>query len=308
MPNTSKHNNKFSQFLHPRHWLTWLALGILRLCACLPYRQQLAVGRFLGKIGYLLLRRRRHIAATNLRLCFPNLTPRQRLALLRENFAAVGIGIMEMAMAWWMNKQTLQNLGYIEGATHLEKALEQGKGVILLSAHFTTLEIAARIVGSRFTIRTLYRKQKNRLFNLFIERGRQRNVDGIIPRDNLRGIIKSLKSNIPVYYAADQDYGKKHSLFIPFFGVPAATITGTIRLASMSGAPVVPVFHYRLENGKGYRIVFHPALTDFPSSEIEQDLLRINQLIEQAIREKPEQYLWIHRRFKSRPAAEKRPY
>lgn len=301
-------SHKSNSFYHPRYWGTWLGLGLLYLCSKLPYRWQLAVGRLLGKLGYLLMHSRRHIATVNLRLCFPELSDKQRTILLKKNFASLGMGIMEVAMAWWLPEKKLQPLGHIEGAENLTNALQQGKGVILLSAHFTTLEIAARIVGARFTIRTLYRKQKNRLFNSFMERGRARNVDGIIPRNDLRTTLKSLQENIPVYYAADQDYGRKHSLFVPFFGVNAATISATPRLAKISGAPIVPVFHYRLDDDSGYRISFQPALTHFPTEDTAKDLQRINQIIEDAIRAKPEQYLWIHRRFKTRPAGEARPY
>lgn len=303
----SQRKKKINSPYHPRYWLTWLGLGLLYLTSQLSITWQLTLGRCLGKLAYIFLPQRRHIAEVNLRLCFPELNQQQRLALLKKHFIAMGMGVIETGMAWWMPQQKFEKLGCIEGAENLEHALNKNKGVILLCAHFTTLEIAARIVGKRFKIRTIYREQKNRLFNRFMERARKRNVEGIIPRDDTRAVIKSLKQNIPIYYAADQDYGRKHSIFIPFFGVPAATITGTVRLAKMTDSPIVPVFHYRDNNGQ-YRVIFHPALTNFPTDDLEQDLLRINQIIETAIRECPEQYLWSHRRFKTRPAGEKRPY
>lgn len=298
---------RYTQFYHPRYWLTWLGLGLLYLIAQLPYRWQLSIGRLLGKIAYCALPRRRHIAAVNLRLCFPTLNEHQRQQLLKAHFAAIGIGIVETGMAWWMPTAKLPPL-QIEGAEHLMHALTAGKGVILLSAHFTTLEIAARLIARHFPICVIYRLQKNRLFNLFMENGRRRNTSGIISSENMRGLMYHLKKNAPIYYAADQDHGLKHGIFIPFFGVPAATITTTSRLVKMSHAVVVPVFHYRLEGNQGYRIVFQPGLTDFPSADIAADTLRTNKIIEQAILVKPEQYYWVHRRFKTRPEGEEYPY
>lgn len=299
---------KPTQLYHPYYWPMWAALGILYLISQLPPSWQLLIGRWLGKCGYLFLRQRRHIANVNLQLCFPQLNAEERQTLLKKHFEAMGMGIVEMGMAWWMNEKKFLALEKMEGVEHFENALKQGRGVIILSAHFTTLEIAARLVGARYKIHTMYRTQKNRVFNLLMERGRNRNVAGIIPRDDIRTLIKSLKNNIPIYYAADQDYGRKHSIFVPFFGIPAATITATIRLAKLNNSPIVPAFHYRDDNSPHYRIVFHPALENFPSDNLENDLTRINQIIEHAIIVKPEQYLWTHRRFKTRPEGEKRPY
>jgi Kdo2-lipid IVA lauroyltransferase/acyltransferase len=304
----SKRRKRPTQLYHPYYWPMWLGLGLLYLISQLPITWQLPIGRGLGILGYYFLRQRRHIAQVNLQLCFPTFNKQQHIELLKKHFAALGMGIIETGMAWWMKEKKFQQLGVIEGAEHLEKALQQGRGVILLSAHFTTLEIAARLVGKRYKIHTLYREQKNRLFNFFMERARKRSVAAIIPRDDIRTIIKSLKNNIPIYYAADQDYGRKHSVFVPFFGIPAATITATTRLTNINHSPIVPVFHYRDNNSPHYRVVFYPALENFPSADLETDLTRVNQLIENAILVKPEQYLWTHRRFKTQPAGEKRPY
>jgi Kdo2-lipid IVA lauroyltransferase/acyltransferase len=304
----SKRKRKPEQLYHPYYWPMWLGLGLLYLISQLPYSLQLITGRCLGKLAYWLLPHRRHIAQVNLQLCFPTLNKQQRQQLLKKHFAAMGMGVVEAGMAWWMKEKKFQRLGIIEGAEHLEKALQQKRGVILLSAHFTTLEIAARLVGARYTIHTLYRAQKNRLFNFFMERARKRNVAAIIPRNDIKTIIKSLKNNIPIYYAADQDYGRKHSIFANFFGIPAATITATTRLAKINNSPIVPVFHYREDHSPYYRVIFHPALENFPSDDLEKDLTQVNHIIEQAILLKPEQYFWTHRRFKTRPEREKRPY
>ncbi len=302
------HPDKPIYFLLPRYWFTWLGLGVLYLVAQLPYPWQINIGRAMGKLAYRIMRDRRHIADVNLRLCFPEKTSEQRRALIKKNFESVGIGLIEMGMAWWTPQNKIATIGHVNGLENLNAALAQGKGAIMLCAHFTTLEITARIIGRHMAIRTIYREQKNRLFNAVMERHRRQIVAGIIHRKDTRGMIKSLKQNVPIYYAGDQDYGKKHSIFVPFFGVQAATITGMLRLAAMTGAPIIPSTHYRIDKKPYYVITLHPALENFPTGDDEKDLLRINQIVENMIVEKPEQYYWIHRRFKTRPEGEARPY
>jgi KDO2-lipid IV(A) lauroyltransferase len=298
----------FFNFIHPRYWPTALGLSFLFFFSKLPFKSQRKIGSVLGKIAYVALRRRRHIANVNLKLCFPHLKESERNILIQKSFDSLGMGIIETGMAWWASDKKIENLSSLEGKENLEKALEKGKGVISLCGHFTTLEIAARIVGKQFRMRAIYREQKNKLFNFFMERGRKKIVDDIIDRNDPRAFINTLKENIPIYYAGDQDFGKKNSLFIPFFGVPAATITSIIRLAHMTGSPVVPVSHYRLDDKNQYVVTIHPALKNFPSGDLEADLLRANQIIEEMIRHKPEQYYWVHRRFKTRPEGEEKVY
>jgi len=300
--------DKITAFLSPRYWPTWLGLGLLYLIAQLPYTWQIGIGRCIGKLAYLIMRDRRHVADVNLKLCFPEKTSAQRTELIKKNFASVGIGLIEMGMAWWAPQKTIAQLAQPQGKEHLEKGLAKGKGAILLCAHFTTLEITGRIVGKKMDTYTIYREQKNPLFNYIMERSRKKIVAGIIPRHDIRGIVKTLKKNKGVYYAGDQDYGKKYSIFVPFFGVQAATITSLIRLCEMTGAAVIPSSHYRIDNKPYYSLTYHAPLENFPSGDMEEDLLRINQIIEKMILKHPEQYYWIHRRFKTRPEGEKRPY
>ncbi len=296
------------RFLAPRFWLTWLLLGIMWLIAQLPYRAQLAIGNILGRILYHASPWRRHIAAVNLRLCFPELSEPERATLLRRHFSSLGMGAVETAMSWWTPDKKLRRLAHIEGLEHLERAKKMGKGVILLSAHFTTLEIGGHLLAMQVLFHAMYRAHKNPLFDAVMRRARERRCEQAIPRRDVRAFLGSLKMGLPVWYAPDQNYGRKHSIFVPFFGVPAATITSTARLARISGAPVVPFFQHRLPGTQGYSLTLLPALDDFPSADVEADTLRINQLIEAQIRRAPEQYLWAHRRFKTRPPGTREVY
>ncbi|MGB5443531.1 MAG: LpxL/LpxP family Kdo(2)-lipid IV(A) lauroyl/palmitoleoyl acyltransferase [Gammaproteobacteria bacterium] len=291
-----------------RYWPTWIGLGLLWCLSRLPYAWQTAIGRVLGNMFRRLAASRRQIAQVNFSLCFPELTDQQRRKLLADHFASLGIGIMETAMSWWATKKQLQKLVSIDGLQHLHDALQGGKGVILLSAHFTTLEIGGRLLALHAPFHVMYREHKNPVIERVMRNARTRNFDKAIQRKDLRTLLHSLKQNLPVWYAPDQDYGSKHSIFAPFFGVQAASITATSRIARMSGAAIVPFFQTRLPDNKGYRLTLYPALQDFPGENVEQDTRRINELVEAAIREQPEQYLWVHRRFKTRPPGEDKLY
>ncbi len=288
----------------PRYWPTWAGLALGRAIAALPYRLQMAMGRALGRIARRLARERRQIAATNLALCFPDLDRQARERLLRAHFESLGMGIVETAMSWWTPAGRLAGLARIEGLEHLERALDRGKGVILLSAHFTTLEIGGRLLALRAPFHVLYRPHKNPAFEAVMRKARELHFEKAIPRDDMRGFLRSLRGNMPVWYAPDQNYGREHSIFATFFGVPAATITATHRLAKISGAAVVPFFPERLPHDAGYRLRLLPALEDFPGPDEAADTQRINDLIEAEVRRIPEQYLWVHRRFKTRPGQE----
>ncbi len=278
------------------------------LIAQLPYRAQLAIGGMLGRMMYYASPPRRHIAAVNLRLCFPELSEIERTILLRRHFVSLGVSAVETAMSWWTPDKKLHRLAHIDGPEHLEQARKMGRGVILLSAHFTTLEIGARLLTMHTPIHAMYREHKNPLFEAVMRRARERRCEYAIPRGDVRALLNSLKMGLPVWYAPDQNYSSKNTVFVPFFGVPASTTTATSRLARMSGAAVVPFFQHRLPGARGYALTLLPALEDFPGADIEADTLRINQLIETQIRKAPEQYLWAHRRFKTRPAGERDVY
>ena len=297
-------------FFHPRFWLLWLGLGVLWLVVQLPYKVQLCIGRMLGAVMYRIAGDRRRIAARNLELCFPEKTAAERERLLKENFASTGIAFFEMAMSWWWSKPRLAKLAHVEGLEYLEQAQREGKGVILMAFHFTTLEIGAALLGQQHTIDGMYREHNNPLFDFIQRRGRERhNADSLaVERDDVRGMLKLLRSGRAIWYAPDQDYGAKQSIFVPLFGIPAATVTATSKFAKLGKAKVVPFTQQRLADGSGYKLVIHAPLSDFPGESDEADCLRINQWVERAIRECPEQYLWAHRRFKTRPPGEPKLY
>lgn len=271
------------------------------LLAQAPFRLQTAIGSGLGWCMWIVARRRRHIAAINLKLCFPERDAASRQRLLKAHFRSLGMGAVETAMSWWTPARRLRGLVSIQGLEHLHAALQQGKGVILLSGHFTSLEIGGRLLSLHAPFHVLYRVHKNPLFEAVMRRAREAHYDKAIPREDMRAMLRSLRDNMPVWYAPDQDYGRSKSVFAPFFGTPAATITATSRLAKSSGAAVVPFFQRRREDGSGYVLCIYPALNNFPSADVQADARRINELIEEQVLAMPEQYLWVHRRFKTRP-------
>jgi KDO2-lipid IV(A) lauroyltransferase len=292
------------RLLAPQHWPTWSGLGLLRLLIRLPYAWLLRIGTLLGRTVLRFSPARRHIADVNLRLCFPDMDDADRAALIRRHFESLGIGAIETALSWWAPAHKLEPLAHVDGLTNLTDALARGKGVILLSAHFTTLEIGGRLLALHAPFHVMYREHKNELFEAIMRRAREIHFEKAIPRNDIRGMIRSLRDNRPVWYAQDQNYKGELSMFVPFFGIPASTITATSKLARMSGAAVVPFFQHRLPDGSGYRIVLLPALEDYPTEDVGADTLRINRIIEAQILQSPEQYLWVHRRFKTRPGSE----
>lgn len=297
-------------FLHPRFWLLWLGLAALWLVVQLPYRALLQLGRWLGLGMYRVASERRRVAARNLQLCFPQMPPVERKRLLKENFASTGIAFFEMAMSWWWPQARLAKLAHIEGLEHLQAAQRDGEGAILMALHFTTLEIGAALLGQRHTIDGMYREHRNALFDFVQRQGRERhNPDSLaVEREDVRGMIKLLRKGRAIWYAPDQDYGAKQSIYVPLFGIEAATVTATTHFARLGKARVIPFTQRRLEDGSGYRLVLHPPLEGFPGESEAADALRINQWVEQAVTECPEQYLWAHRRFKSRPAGAPKLY
>jgi Kdo2-lipid IVA lauroyltransferase/acyltransferase len=270
----------------------------LRVLEPLPYRVLYGLGCFVGAVVYRLPGSFRRTAERNIELCFPGLSAEQRRQLLRAHFRSLGIGLFETAISWWSSNARVLRLSRLEGEEHLQAALARGKGAILLSAHFTTLEIGACVLCATLPTNIMYRPTSNLVLEAFLMRNRARKTRRAIRRDDIRTVVTALKSNEPVWYAPDQAYRKKGAQMVPLFGIPAATNTATSRLAKMTGAAVLPYFQERLPNGAGYRMVIHPMLDNFPTDDPVADATRFNHLIEAQIRHVPEQYLWIHRRFK----------
>ena len=228
--------------LHPRYWINWLGLGLGWLAAQLPYSLQISIGRIMGKLLQKISARRAHIARTNLALCFPDKTDAEREQLLDKSFESLGIAVMEVVISWWASDKKLRRLVRIEGLEHLQDALANDKGVILLSAHFTTMEIGGRLLSLYSPFHPLYRQHKNPVLEYVMHKSRSKHTQKAIERGDMRGMIRSLKQKMAIWYAPDQNYGSEQSIFVTFFGVTASTITATSRLASLNNSPVVPFF------------------------------------------------------------------
>jgi Kdo2-lipid IVA lauroyltransferase/acyltransferase len=290
---------KFSlAMLHPRYWPTWLAMGLLRVATYLPFSLLLAFGRLIGRVVFAVPTSFKRVARRNLTLCLPELSAPERERILREHFQSLGIGLFETGMCWWSPRDRIRRVSQIEGMEHLEHAFALGRGVILLSAHFTTLEMGAAAICARVPASVMYRPTSNLVLEQFLAHNRSLHSRQAIPRDDIRTLIAALKNNEAVWYAPDQAYRKKGAQMVPFFGIPAATNTATSRLARLTGAAVLPYFPERLPGSAGYRMHILPALENFPSKDQAADALRFNALIEAHARRIPSQYLWIHKRFK----------
>jgi Kdo2-lipid IVA lauroyltransferase/acyltransferase len=299
--------------LSPRYWPTWFGLALLRAVSALPYRVQLAIGRVLGRLFRRVPIGSARIVRRNLELCLPELGVRERELLVSRHFESLGIAFVETGLAWWASDERIRELTRIDGLQHLDAALARGRGAILLSAHFTTLEIGARAITAVRPVNAMYRPSNDAVLSAFLTRNRARRARRAIPRDDVRTLIAALKANEAVWYAPDQSYRKKGAEMVRLFGIPAATNTATSRLARLTGAAVLPYFPERLPDAAGYRITILPPIENFPSDSPIADAERFNRLIEAHVRRVPEQYLWIHRRFKGLTAdypdyyARKRP-
>ncbi|AHE97312.1 LpxL/LpxP family Kdo(2)-lipid IV(A) lauroyl/palmitoleoyl acyltransferase [Thioalkalivibrio thiocyanoxidans] len=285
--------------LGPSTWPVWPVVGLFWLATRLPFRWQHALGRGIGWLFLRLGRSRREVTRVNLRLCFPDKTEQEREALLRQHFQAAGIGLLETVSGWWAPARRFEGRYTLEGIEHLDRALERGHGALLLSAHFTTLEFCARILSLHRPFAAMYRPNEQPVVDYLFKRNREHHTLGAIERNDIKGLLRALKRNTPVWYAPDQSKSGRQTELIPFFGVPASTQTATHRIARVSRAPVLPFFGSRRPDGS-YRLTIHPPLADFPTDDPIADTTRVNQVIEQAVLEAPEQYFWSHRRFKAR--------
>lgn len=288
--------------LAPRHWPAWLGVAVIWLIARLPQRMLMWLGRRLGALVLRVPSERRRIAAANIALCFPELDAAARAALVDANLRDLGLMLVEFALGWMGSDRRMAAIPTrVEGLEHLEAARAQGKGVLLVGGHFSHLELCARLVSQRIRIAGMYRRMDSAVFEWAVLRARLDYADAMFEKDDIRGTVKYLRGGGTLWYAPDQDMRSKDTVFVPFFGVPAATITATHHLARMSGALVIPFFHRRLADGQGYALRLGAALDGFPGSDVLADTARINACIEQMVREAPEQYLWVHKRFKTRP-------
>lgn len=290
----------------PKHWPYLALIGIARLACFLPVRCWLGFGRGIGHLGYRLSGRRRRITEINIRLCFPDLDERERAELVRQTFLSVGMLAMEMTYCWSRPIKTLAHRMEIHGLEVLRKAQSEGRGILLVGGHYLTLDLGAALLSTEAEFDAVYRRNKNPAIENLMMKGRGRFCSRIIERTDIRRAIRSLRNGRLLWYAPDQDYGIRHSVFAPFFGQTAATIA-TSRLVKLTGARPILFSHFR-DPRKGTWSLYLQRIDDYPSGDHEADAAHLNSLIEAEVRKHPEQYLWLHRRFKTRPEGVPSPY
>ena len=288
--------------------LVRLGVFILWLIHFLPFRVIVAIGNGFGVLLFLLAAKRRRIGNTNLKLCFPHMRDEAREQLLREHFKMFTRGLIERSILWWSSAERIGRLIRVEGVENFD--LIKGKPSILLTPHFVGMDAGGQWVAQNTDTVCMYANQRSIYLTqlLLKKRARFRNQHLYSRQQGLRPILKGMRANMPFIYPPDQDQGVKDGAFIPFFGVPAATMTSVSRIAQMTGAKVVPSITRVLPGGAGYVLTFYPAWENFPSGDDIADARRMNEFIEQRILEMPEQYFWLHKRFKNRPEGEKSFY
>jgi Kdo2-lipid IVA lauroyltransferase/acyltransferase len=283
----------------PRHWPVWFGVAVCMGLARLPWPVQRTMGAAVGWLALRLMPGRRRAARTNLALCLPELSEQQRERLLRENFRDVGIGLFEFARAWWGTASPMRNTARIEGLDTLHRLQADGRGVLLVSGHFMTLEMCGRLVCDHVPLAGMYRRHRSPVMEWAVLRGRLRYASAMFGNGDTRAAIRHLKRGGLLWYAPDQDMRGKDTVFAPFFGIPAATITATHQFARLTGCAVVPFFHRR--KGDRYVLRIGEPLAPFPTDDAVADSSAVNAAIEAMVREAPSQYLWLHRRFKRQP-------
>lgn len=298
---------KLTDFCSPKYWPAWIGVLFLRLIALLPFKLGLYVGGLIGAALYILIPKRRRVTDINTQLCFPELSPEERKQFVKDVFRDNAIGIVETSWAYWGKTSAFANKTTYEGLELIDEALKQEKGVILLGGHYSTLDLGGALLGiNGCPLVTMYRRHNNPLMEEVIRRGRS-NWSTPVERKNLREIIRQLRKNQVVWYGPDQDFGRKNSVFVPFFNQTAATITSTTKMVKLNDSPILCLQQRRRDDNSGYVITITP-LDGFPSGDETQDALLMNQSIERGIRKAPSQYMWVHQRFKTQPDGCENPY
>ncbi|WP_027711690.1 Kdo(2)-lipid IV(A) acyltransferase [Dickeya chrysanthemi] len=291
--------------LHPRYWPTWLGIILLYLVVLLPYPLIYRIGTGMGRLSMRILKRRVAIAHRNLQLCFPDMPIEERETLVKKNFESVGMGVMETGMAWFWPDWRVTRWFTVIGIENMQPLREQKRGVLLIGLHFLTLELGARIFGMQNAGIGVYRPNDNKLIDWLQTWGRMRSNKSMLDRKDVKGMIRALKQGEIIWYAPDHDYGPRSSVFVPLFAVKsAATTVGSYMLARAAKPAIVPFVPRRRADGKGYELIIRPAQLDIPLENEETAAAWMNTLVEENIMLAPDQYMWLHRRFKTRPVGE----
>ena len=292
-----------------RYWPTALGLVLLRALSFLPLPVLAVLGRALGLALYALHAQRRHVARTNIKLCFPTLSRRAQARLVRSHFKVFGQALLDIAVAWWASSARLKRLVRFKGREHYDQAVAAGRPIILLAPHFVGLEIGGMRLSMERPMLAMFRHPANEMLRTVMQRVRGRfGLKLIEHKGPLTTLVRRVKAGTPLYYLPDQNAGRRNGVFVPFFGIPTATYPVLGRLARLANAVVIPCVTRQLPRGRGYEVDFAPPLADFPSGDAQKDTEHMNQAIEQAVRAIPEQYFWVHKRFKTRPRGEPRFY
>ncbi len=283
-------------------------LGLMWLLHWLPLPLLGRFGSGIGSLLFLLLKKRRHIALTNLRLCMPELSEQQRVALARQHFQSYSRSVWERAILWWASEARLRRLIRVEPGVPLAQL--QAGPVILLCPHFVSLDVAGVAVMLESSLCSMYVAQKNKVFDAVLRRGRSRfrPVQLVSRKEGIKPIIRAMREHLPYFMLPDMDFGAKDAEFVPFFGIPAATLTAPGRIAATTGAAVIPVVATFLPGYAGWKVTFYPAWENFPGDDTAAAARRMNAFIEERVREAPAEYFWTHKRFKTRPEGEPSPY
>lgn len=288
-------------YFSPATWPTWLVMGLLRVICWLPHRVALTIGKGFGGLVHLVGGKRRAIVRRNIELCFPDLSAAERDALARQHFVALGMSMIEMGLGRWASDERLIAITTIEGVEHVLEAHNNGQGVILLSAHFTTLEISGRVLSLNIPpFDAVYRKNRSPFTTEMLRTGRERSAATTIEKRDIKSMVRSLRSGRIVWYAPDQSYSRKGAEVISFFGVPCMHTTATSTLARLGKAVTIPFFPERLADGS-YHLRILPPFDNFPSDDPIADTDKYVHVVEEQVRRHPEQYLWVHRKFKGLP-------
>ena len=291
-----------NNFFHPKYFTTWILVLLMRLSVFLPFSTQVFLGKIIGKFLYPIMPELRKVAYTNISNCFPEKRQSQVTTMIKRNFEALGISFFETANAYYASDNKIKKVLTIENEYFFTDALKKEGGIILLCSHFMPLMLGSRALLIKHKIANVYRPQNNKLFDQIMVNGYQKNGAVMIKNTDTRSIVKALSNSLPIWYAPDQDLGINNSIFAPLFGIQAATASATARLAKNNNTQVIPYSFIRTD--QGYKMTFQEPLDNYPSGDPLNDAKRTNQILEKQILKNPEQYLWIHRRFKTRPEGE----
>ena len=293
---------KNKKFLHPKFYPTWILILLMKISIHLPYKLQIDLGKVLGKFLFYVVSSRRKIAEKNLSLCFPDKNKLQINFLVKKNFEEIGISFFETANAYFANNQKIKEKLIVKNEKYLQEAINNDKSIILLASHFLSLMLGSRALLLKYGIANIYRPQNNQLFDEIMRSSFVKNGAVMIKTKDTRSMLKAIKSKTPIWYAPDQDLGPNNSIYAPFFKIQTATVSATARLAQSDNTVVLP-YHFNRQGDK-YIMEFQRPLKPYPTMNPLKDASKTNSILEKQILKFPDQYLWVHKRFKTRPDGE----